>query len=103
MSDLISRQAVIEALGEAPEVWTDSPEDFAALTQWEMDVTAIMAVPPAEPKTGKWIKLDMHAHLADHKCTSCGQECYVPTCMGDPMYDFCPHCGAKMVREDGEA
>ena len=45
---------------------------------------------------GKWIKLDMHAHLADHKCTACGQECYVPTCMGEPMYIYCPNCGARM-------
>lgn len=45
---LISKQAAIDALGEAPEVWTDSPEEFAALSQWEMDVTAIEAVPSAE-------------------------------------------------------
>lgn len=58
--------------------------------------------PTIEPerKTGKWIKLDMHAHLADHKCSVCEQECYVPACMGEPMYDFCPHCGAKMTEED---
>ena len=49
-----------------------------------------------ERKKGKWIKLDMHAHLADHKCTACGQECYVPTCMGEPMYTYCPNCGADM-------
>ena len=48
---------------------------------------------------GEWIKLDMHAHLADHKCSACGQECYVPTCMGDPMYVFCPNCGADMRGE----
>lgn len=54
-----------------------------------------------EPKKGRWIKLDMHAHLADHKCTACGQECYVPTCMGEPIYDFCPNCGADM--REGEA
>lgn len=49
-----------------------------------------------ERKTGRWIKLDLHAHLADHKCTACGQECYVPTCMGEPMYAYCPNCGARM-------
>lgn len=48
--DLINRQAAIDALGEAPKVWTDSPEEFAALSQWEMDVTAIKALPSAEPK-----------------------------------------------------
>lgn len=51
-----------------------------------------------ERKTGRWIKLDAHAHIADHKCTACGQECYVPTCMGEPMYTYCPNCGAKMER-----
>ena len=49
-----------------------------------------------ERKKGMWIKLDMHAHIADHKCTACGQECYVPTCMGEPMYTYCPNCGARM-------
>ena len=49
---------------------------------------------------GKWIKLDMHAHIADHKCTACGQECYVPTCMGEPMYIYCPNCGARMDEDD---
>ena len=50
-------------------------------------------------RKGKWIKLDMHAHLADHKCTACGQECYVPTCMGEPMYTYCPNCGSRMEGE----
>ena len=100
MSDNISRQAAVDALGEAPEVWTESPEEFAALNQWEMDVTAIKAVPPAtcddciwnvcnynkvdwdvEPKTGKWIKA-----IGNREDSS----------------KFCPNCGAKMVREDGE-
>ena len=56
------------------------------------------ATPPVTPKqrTGKWIKLDMHRGMADHKCTACEQECYVPTCMGEPLYAFCPNCGAEM-------
>ena len=48
MDDIISREAALYALGEAPEVWTDSPEEFAALLQWEMDVTAIKALPSAD-------------------------------------------------------
>lgn len=52
--------------------------------------------PTIQPKRGRWIKLDMHRGMADHKCTACKQECYVPTCMGEPMYAFCPNCGAKM-------
>lgn len=63
------------------------------------------ATPSVTPKqrTGKWIKLDMHRGMADHKCTACGQECYVPTCMGEPMYAFCPNCGAMMKGENSES
>lgn len=77
------------------------PKDITDPNQVLVHITGIWAeidnAPTIEErKTGKWIKLDAHAHLADHKCTACGQECYVPTCMGDPMYEFCPNCGAKM-------
>ena len=45
---------------------------------------------------GKWIKLDMHRGMEQYKCSSCGESCYVPECMGKPMYLFCPNCGAQM-------
>ena len=65
----------------------------------------ISKMPTIEPerKKGKWIKLDMHAHLADHKCTACGQECYVPTCMGEPMYTYCPNCGSYNGGENDQS
>lgn len=90
--DTINRKQAIEAF--EPE----HNKDWYTPTIIEV----LEALPPAQPerKTGKWIKLDMHAHIADHKCTACGQECYVPTCMGEPMYVYCPNCGARM---DGEA
>lgn len=49
-----------------------------------------------QEKHGRWVKLDMHPHLADHKCTACGESTYVPTCMGKPIYLFCPWCGVRM-------
>jgi hypothetical protein len=30
------------------------------------------------------------------KCSECGYKAEVPTCMGEPIYIFCPNCGAKM-------
>ena len=124
MSDLISRQAAIDALGEAPEVWTDSPEEFAALSQWEMDVAAIKAVPSAtcddciwhvcnynkfdwdvRPKTGEWIDaeipLESGGAMPIQVCNLCNT--FYPLAHTGGGYHFCPHCGAKMVREDGEA
>lgn len=68
--------------------------------RWNRVIRETLKDVQPERKTGKWIKLDMHTHLADHKCTACGQECYVPTCMGEPMYTYCPNCGARMEGEN---
>ena len=81
--DAVSRQEVADILENAdPDLYVD----------------LFNKLPPVTPKqrTGKWIKLDMHRGMADHKCSACEQECYVPTCMGEPMYAFCPNCGARM-------
>ena len=45
---------------------------------------------------GKWVRLDMHKGMEQFRCSICRSECYVPTCMGEPMYEFCPNCGADM-------
>ena len=94
-TDCISRQAAIDALKRKQD---DGKGDLSRFynTIIQHDIEAIMQLPPAQPKTGRWIKLDMHRGMADHKCSVCEQECYVPTCMGEPMYAYCPNCGAKM-------
>ena len=50
---------------------------------------------------GEWIRLDAHKGMEQYKCSACNTPMYVPECMGEPMYSFCPICGAKMeVSED---
>ena len=86
-TDCVSRQQAID------DIWTVSP--LACLDRKWVD-RWLRQLPTIQPKRGRWIKLDMHRGMADHKCTACKQECYVPTCMGEPMYAFCPNCGAEM-------
>jgi hypothetical protein len=93
-TDCISRQQAIDALRDYL-VGKRCPDD-GTLTCRLIENEVINKLPPIKPKRGRWIKLDMHRGMADHKCTACEQECYVPTCMGEPMYAFCPNCGAKM-------
>ena len=95
MSDLIDRQAALDALKSRQDNGKGDISRFYN-TIIQHDIEAIEQLPPIQPKRGRWIKLDMHRGMADHKCTACKQECYVPTCMGEPMYAYCPNCGAKM-------
>lgn len=64
----------------------------------------IDALPPADVRPvvhGEWMKLDMHRGMEQYKCSVCQSVMYVPECMGEPMYLFCPMCNADM-RGDAE-
>lgn len=51
---------------------------------------------------GEWIKLDAHKGMEQYKCSVCETPTYVPECMNNPMYGYCPNCGARMKgAEDG--
>ena len=54
MSDLISRQAAIDALGEKPMVWIGSDYGLGARNQYDVDVLALETVPSAQPEQ-RWI------------------------------------------------
>ena len=101
-NDLISRQQAIDALRTCYDTETITMDNGDEYINYGDAVGELEQLPPIQPKRGRWIKLDMHIGMADHKCTACEQECYVPTCMGEPMYAFCPNCGAKMRGEQDE-
>lgn len=91
-TDCISRQAVKNAICD----YVCAP-DVRCVSNHECRMKQLISeLPPIQQKKGRWIKLDMHRGMADHKCSVCEQECYVPTCMGEPMYAYCPNCGADM-------
>lgn len=108
MSDLISRQDAIDALGEEPEIWNDTEEEWAYRNAWVEHISALKALPSAEPKTGKWV-LDpngMDWNIPAWRCSECG---FVANYIGveanglgnNPMNwagsKFCPQCGARIT------
>ena len=59
MSDLISRQEAIDALGERPMVWTDNDEySLGQRNQYDCDRLAIETVPSAQ--------LTLHGYNIEH-------------------------------------
>ena len=86
MSDLILRQAAIDAVMEC----YDNDELF------EVYEDRLNALPSAQPmrKKGKWIDGSIPTYAV---CSECGyQERYAYE------NNFCPNCGCQMMRGDAE-
>ena len=88
-NDLISRQAAIDIAKE----FTITLDGYEMNNQAVMNYCAeIMQLPPIQPKRGKWIKNE--ATWTGYTCSVCGNVPYMQTCMGKPIYDYCPFCGS---------
>lgn len=76
MSDYISRQAAIDALGEKPFAGTGDEYDYeqGLQNQWERDVVAIKILPYAQPEIIR-CKDCKYAHLTNDgkSCKYCDQ------------------------------
>jgi len=97
MSDLISRQDAIDALGGCPV--GDTSWDFGCRNQWEWDTKILRTLPSAEPKRkkGKWQR------RKDSDCWECSQ-CHAVLendDLGMHNFYFCYHCGADMMNKSG--
>ena len=97
MSDLISRQAVIEELHQYFFVGFNSDRWWNSTHVLQ----AINGVPTVQPKTGRWIANDDYDGEVYYTCSRC-EEPWV-TIEGTPQenrMNYCPHCGARMEVEE---
>lgn len=105
MSDYISREKAINALGEQPLNWDDSEVSIAERAMWEEHKTAIENIPSENVKPvvyGKrveqkytTISITKSRKINNKKnyCSICGKS------NGRRKDNFCPHCGADMRGE----
>lgn len=81
MNDLIYRQSAINAL--------ENTECELLSCEWDELTNAIMQVPSAEPKKGRWIRNDN----GTYSCSVC--QSWIPE--EQHYYSrYCLYCGAKM-------
>ena len=77
MSDLISRQAAVDALGDAH------------FKNYGNAILVIKDLPSAEPKRGKWAVYENLMCV----CSECGYETFLGS-------RYCPNCGADMMESE---
>ena len=90
MTDYIDRQAAIDALCKV-----GCGSGYCGISC--DDVKAIEQLPSAEVepvKHGRWKRIDGQPHIME--CSECG------SLSVENRYNYCPSCGAKMDKEEGE-
>lgn len=119
MSDLISRQAALDALKKYEELESNNFTDTSPISMMTVAaiancIEAIVELPSAEPerKKGRWIPVDSYsafggveatwmAHgnpVAFYYCSNCKEQAYSGEDGQSVITDFCPNCGADMSR-----
>lgn len=97
MSDLISRQAAIDAFGlsEKTRKYGGDHSGYDTMMLYEIQDT-LESLPSAQPerKKGEWIEDGYNNNKA--VCSECGEPCGTYF-MGKPRDNFCKWCGAEMV------
>lgn len=82
MNDLISRQAVIDALEQSINI---------------LDAVDRVMDMPSVSHTGHWIEEDMFDGDIAYRCSKCNELfCIIEGTPKDNEYNFCPNCGADM-------
>ena len=106
MSDLISRQAAIEAIERLilPQGKGETAAEEINRVAWRCAINCaeemIGHLPTAE-RAGKWIATKEWGGR-NFSCSECRFEFTVDTCMLKPIWNYCPNCGARMRGDEDE-
>lgn len=106
MGDLISRAAARDVIN----TWARHEREDVRMVLLHNDLNAIPAVDAAPVRHGQWAERRVD-ELEDStidawqsaRCMNCGKYHTTPYMYSFTDYQFCPHCGAKMDGDDGNA
>lgn len=96
LDDTISRRAAIDALDKRFD--SIQMEQTTEILLLRKDLRNLPSAQTGRKK-GKWLPDNNNYYEERFICSVCGKSYKVDTCMGKPMWNFCP-CGADMREDD---
>lgn len=90
MKEMIYKQDALDAINRCRDDY-----DLSRQEQIDDCENAVRELPAVEERTGHWIE----GKSCDYKCSACGGR-WTTSRIEDMHY--CPHCGAHMIKKDGE-
>ena len=107
-----TKEPIIQAYNMAISALKQQPCEDAVSRQDVLDLVAgeishetyegIYKLPSVTQKSGEWKPFDLTYGRSIYYCTACEHSTEVPTSMDEPLYKYCPNCGAKMENEQNE-
>lgn len=100
MSDLISRQAAIEAECEVCQIAPkkERGHNCTYYVHGCKEIECLRALPSAERKRGRWVpQEDEEGYPLGCACSECGKSYVMP----EGLAYYCPNCGADMRGKEG--
>ena len=85
----------IKHLKSAPPHHYGKRQRERAIELEKVKIKALRPVSRERVKKAEWIWSTGDVY----RCSSCGEKTHVDECMGSPIYNFCPFCGAPMTGE----
>ena len=92
--DLIERNIIFE---KVTELYRYSKGDMHIAYRELLDY--ILDMPAADVKRmkrGRWFHINNDGFIY---CSECNNEAYWDTDYGQQLFDYCPYCGAKMIKD----
>ena len=98
MAEYISREEAIKELREVYEQeYPTASGDFDEYASHDVpNVLINMKAAAVQPvKHGRWFHINNDGIIY---CSECNNEAYWDTDYGQQLFDYCPYCGAKMIK-----
>ena len=96
MAEYISKKKALDVfIGGCGDDDFTNGYNFAA-NEYKEKIKAMKSANVQPVKKGKWLHLNSDSFIF---CSECEHEAYWDTDYGQQLFDYCPYCGTRMIKD----